>query len=274
MAELELDEPHVLLWGKSPNNSSDVERQAHESCRQWIAKKVSGVFFAPLEYTAQKDAINARIAELFDEAGIPLVLIDRDIVSYPDRSRHDVVGIDNRRAAHALTSHMISAGCQKLVFIGRLESAPSCVARSAGFRDAVQEAGLHYSPALMRHVDPAQASQIHQAVKETAPDGIVCSNDYTAAHVMRALEDLSLTVPDNVKVAGFDDVKYASLLPVALTTIHQPCAELGATAVRVMVERLKNPDMPARDVLLNFSLIVRASSGAGKMAPALEAVTA
>jgi GntR family transcriptional regulator, arabinose operon transcriptional repressor len=62
-------------------------------------------------------------------------------------------------------------------------------------------------------------------------------------------------------VVGFDDVKYASLLPVPLTTIHQPCAELGATAVRVMIERLRNPHMPARDVLLNFTLIVRASSG-------------
>ena len=78
------------------------------------------------------------------------------------------------------------------------------------------------------------------------------------------VEDLSLSVPDEVRVAGFDDVKYASLLPVPLTTIHQPCAQLGASAVRLMIERLKNPDMPARDVILNFTLIVRASTGGSK----------
>ncbi|MQA29778.1 MAG: hypothetical protein GEU82_08060, partial [Luteitalea sp.] len=99
---------------------------------------------------------------------------------------------------------------------------------------------------LVRHVDPAVSSQIHQVVKDVAPDGIVCSNDYTAAHVMRVLEHLSLSVPDDVRVAGFDDVEYANMLPVPLTTVRQPCAELGAPAVRVMAERLKNPLMPAR----------------------------
>jgi GntR family transcriptional regulator of arabinose operon len=69
-------------------------------------------------------------------------------------------------------------------------------------------------------------------------------------------------VPSDVCVAGFDDVKYASLLNVPLTTIHQPCAQLGEAAVRVMVERLKNPLMPARDVLLNFQLVVRGSTRA------------
>jgi GntR family transcriptional regulator of arabinose operon len=264
MAELELDEPHVLLWGKSPTNSRDVERQAHESCQQWIAKKVSGVFFAPLEYTQQKDEINARIAELFEAAGIPLVLIDRDILPYPERSRHDVVSIDNRRAAFVLTRHMLEAGCKRLIFIGRLESAPSCIARSAGFRDALLDSPLDSASEMIRHLDPSDGDEIRRVIKEMRPDGIVCSNDFTAAHVMRTLEDLSLDVPGDVRVAGFDDVKYASLLPVPLTTIHQPCSELGAAAVRLMIERLKNPDMPARDVILNFRLMVRASTGSSK----------
>jgi GntR family transcriptional regulator, arabinose operon transcriptional repressor len=264
MAELELDEPHVLLWGKSPTNSRDVEKQAHESCQQWIAKKVSGVFFAPLEYTPEKDTINIRIAELFEEAGIPLVLIDRDIVAYPERSRHDVVSIDNRRAAVVLTRHMLDAGCKRLIFIGRVESAPSCIARAAGFRDALLDASLDCPSEVVRHLDPSDTAEIRRVIKETDPDGIVCSNDFTAAHVMRGLEDLRLSVPDDVRVAGFDDVKYASLLSVPLTTVHQPCAELGAAAVRLMNERLKNPDMPARDVILNFKLMVRASTGTPK----------
>jgi GntR family transcriptional regulator of arabinose operon len=260
MAELELDEPHVLLWGKSPTNSRDVEKQAQESCQQWIAKKVSGVFFAPLEYTPEKDTINIRIAELFEAAGIPLGLIDRDIVPYPERSRHDVVSIDNRRAAYVLTRHMLDVGCKRVIFIGRVESAPSCIARSAGFRDALLDASFDVSPELVRHLDPSDGAEIQRVIKDTRPDGIVCSNDFTAAHVMRGLEALSMSVPGSVRVAGFDDVKYATLLPVPLTTIHQPCAELGAAAVRLMSERLKNPDMPARDVILNFRLMVRAST--------------
>jgi GntR family transcriptional regulator, arabinose operon transcriptional repressor len=259
MAEVTLDQPHVLLWGKSPTNSRDVERHAYESCGQWITKKVSGVFFAPLEYTSRKDAVNVRIAELLTEAGIPIVLIDRDVVSFPARSQHDVVGIDNRRAAYVLTRHVLDSGCRRVLFVGRHDAAPSCVARSLGFRDALQDAGLWTADAI-HHVDPTDAADVHRVVADGDLDGIVCSNDFTAAHVMRALEAMSRRVPHDVRVAGFDDVKYASLLPVPLTTIHQPCTQLGEAAVRVMVERLKNPVMPARDVLLSFDLVVRAST--------------
>ena len=62
-------------------------------------------------------------------------------------------------------------------------------------------------------------------------------------------------------MAGIDDVKYASLLSVPLTTIHQPCADIGAMAIGAMLERLRNPKLPARDMLLNFHLVVRESCG-------------
>jgi GntR family transcriptional regulator, arabinose operon transcriptional repressor len=262
MAEVTLEQPHVLLWGKSPTHSADVERHAYESCGQWIAKKVSGVFFAPLEYAPGKDAVNLRIAELLSEAGIPIVLIDRDIVPFPARSRHDVVSIDNRRAAYVLTRHVLDAGARHVVFVGRHDAAPSCVARSAGFRDAMQDGGL-WTAGSIHHINPTDPAEIHRVIADGRIDGIVCSNDFTAAHVMRALEAMGRRVPTDVRVAGFDDVKYASLLPVPLTTIHQPCAQLGEAAVRMMVERLKNPVMAARDVLLSFELVIRSSTAAG-----------
>ena len=65
-------------------------------------------------------------------------------------------------------------------------------------------------------------------------------------------------------MAGIDDVKYASLLSVPITTIHQPCAIMGAIAVGAMIERVRDPKLPARDILLNFHLVVRDSCGARK----------
>jgi DNA-binding LacI/PurR family transcriptional regulator len=65
-------------------------------------------------------------------------------------------------------------------------------------------------------------------------------------------------------MAGIDDVKYASLLSVPLTTIHQPCADMGAVAISTMLERLRTPSLPPRDVLLNFQLVVRESCGSRK----------
>src|SRR5262249_14179347 len=92
MTEAQHGSHHVLLWGSSLANSENLEQQATQACRQLVARKVSGVFFAPLELTPQKDAVNRQVSEVFDKAGVPMVLLDRDLVSYPARSRYDVVG--------------------------------------------------------------------------------------------------------------------------------------------------------------------------------------
>lgn len=260
MAEAQLPEHHVLLWGRSPDDPQTVEQMAQDWCKQWAARKVSGVFFAPLEHTAQKDVVNGRIAQLFRDVGIPVVLIDRDFVGFPARSDYDLVSIDNRRAGYVLTTHLLSTGCKRVIFISRIWPAPSCTARSFGYRDALLAAQAEFRSEFVRHVDPSEDAAIRQIVQETRPDGIVCSNDYLAARVMRVIQSMSLDVPEDVKLAGFDDVKYASLLPVPLTTIRQPCHEIGASAIAVMVQRLLHPDRTPRDVLLNFELIVRAST--------------
>ena len=261
MAEMQLAEHHVLLWGKSPARSHSLEDDAKDLCQQWIAQKVSGVFLAPLELSDRMDEINRRIAGLLEQARIPFVLIDRDLVPFPERSRHDLVGIDNRRAAYVLTTHLIEAGCRRLAFVVRPRSAPTCVARAMGFREAVLDAGLEFRPEFLHQsARPEDRNQIAELVNACHPDGIVCANDYTAAQLMRTLEELSITVPDEIALAGFDDVKYASLLPVPLTTIHQPCSDIGAAAVRAMIERIENPGLPARDILLDFTLVVRKSS--------------
>jgi DNA-binding LacI/PurR family transcriptional regulator len=99
------------------------------------------------------------------------------------------------------------------------------------------------------------------------PDGVVCSNDRTAALLMKTLADLRIAVPDQVRLVAFDDVKYASLVSVPLTTIHQPCDQLGAAAIQAMIQRIETPDMPARDILVDFHLVVRESCGSN---PSLE----
>jgi len=228
MAEAQHGTQHVLLWGSSFGDEANMEQQASQACRQLVAKKVSGVFFAPLELTPQKDAINRAIAQALDQAGIPVILLDRDLVSYPERSRYDLVGIDNRRAGYAITKHLIRSGCKRPVFVGRPGSAPTVDARAAGYQEAVATA----TPALESHVcriEPDDRAQIKDILARLRPDGFVCANDFTAARLLRTLTELRVSVPDKVRMAGIDDVKYASLLSVPLTTIHQPCSSLGAS---------------------------------------------
>jgi DNA-binding LacI/PurR family transcriptional regulator len=263
MTEVQHGSHHVLLWGSSLADSENLEQQASQACRQLVAKKVSGVFFAPLELTPQKDAVNRQVAEVFAKADIPIVLLDRDLVTYPARSRYDVVGIDNRRAGYTITSHLLRCGCRNVMFVGRPGSAPTVDARIAGYREALGDADPHMEPAISR-IDPEDREQVRLALAQHHPDGIVCANDFTAAHLLKTLNELGVSVPSQVRLGGIDDVKYASLLSVPLTTVHQPCSEMGGIAITTMLERLRHPKMPARDILLNFHLVIRDSCGARK----------
>jgi GntR family transcriptional regulator, arabinose operon transcriptional repressor len=80
---------------------------------------------------------------------------------------------------------------------------------------------------------------------------------------MHTLDGLGVHIPEDLRIVGMDDVRYASLLRVPLTTINQPCKHIGMSAVTAMMERIANPDIPARDILVDFKLVVRESCGAG-----------
>jgi DNA-binding LacI/PurR family transcriptional regulator len=103
---------------------------------------------------------------------------------------------------------------------------------------------------------------VRQLLDAMRPEGIVCANDLTAARLMQTLLGFGVRIPDEVRIVGMDDVKYASLLPVPLTTIHQDCAGIGAVAMATMLERLEHPELPVRDVLVPTRLVVRRSCGA------------
>jgi GntR family transcriptional regulator of arabinose operon len=260
----EIDGHHALLWGRSFPDAEHKASQTAELCKQLVAQKVSGVFFAPLELTPGKDAVNQRIADTLRAAGIPVVLLDRDIVAYPARSGYDLVGIDNRRAGYVITSHLLEAGCNKIAFVARPGSAPTVDARIAGYREAMLNAVTDWTPDFICRVDPLSKDVVRKLIDRLKPEGIICANDFTAANLMKTLSDLNVAVPQQVRLCGIDDVKYANLLAVPLTTIHQPCEKMGAEAVGAMIQRIRNPETPARDILLDFHLVVRESSSSAK----------
>ena len=92
------------------------------------------------------------------------------------------------------------------------------------------------------------------------PDAIVCATDLTAARLMQTLIGLGIRVPADVKMVGVDDVSFAKYLPTPLTTMRQDCAEIGAAAMSVMLDRLAHPGRAVRDVLVRTELVIRASS--------------
>ena len=262
MARIAQEAGHSLLWGANSPHAvgGDRGQQAIDLCDRYIRDQVGGVFFAPVEHAADKDSVNARIIASFSHAKIPVVLLDRDYVPYPERSPYDLVGIDNRRVGYSITHHLFRRGCEKVMFFARPGSAATLAARVAGFMEAVVKDAGAFESMLVQRCDPRDASSIGELVSTHRPDGIVCGNDVTAGKLMHTLDQLGLEVPEDVMVGGIDDVKYAELLRVPLTTVRQPCGAIGEAAFHTMLSRIESPDAVARDVLIGCDLIEREST--------------
>jgi GntR family transcriptional regulator, arabinose operon transcriptional repressor len=101
-------------------------------------------------------------------------------------------------------------------------------------------------------------------VVKNRPEAIVCASDVTAARLMQTLARLGVLVPDDVRLAGIDDAKHSDLLSVPLTTLRQPCRELGSAAFSTMMQRIARPNMSARDLLVDCKLVIRDSCGSLK----------
>jgi GntR family transcriptional regulator of arabinose operon len=251
---------HSLTWGHQNLDETDKLKATEKLCQQYIAQKVDGVFFAPTEYAMMRDEANHRMAATLQRAGIAVVLLDRDFERYPQRSGFDLVGIDNHRAGYLLTEHLLKAGAKRILFAVREKSASTVEARMAGYREALYRAQGECGGSVISG-DFENAKFVQQMLTRHKPDGIVCANDVTAARLMKTLVSLGVKVPDDVRMVGIDDVSYAKFLPTPLTTLRQNCAEIGIVAMDVMLERLRQPDMPVREVLVRCELVVRGSCG-------------
>jgi len=262
MSEAPQASKHALLWGNLTPDPATKANQTWNLCQQYIRMKVGGVFFAPLERSAESDETNQRIIFALERARIPVVLIDRCFLSYPDRSRHDLVGIDHRRAGYMITEHLLKLGCRRIAFVAYTNSASTVAARIAGYREALFVFGSPIEPELVQSLDTGDESEIRRLMQVLKPDGIIGANDRIAGHLMHSLIRLNYRIPLDVRIVGIDDVEYAKLLPVPLTTVHQPGREIGAAAVGAMLERIARPEMPVRDILLDSKLVIRDSCGA------------
>lgn len=249
---------HALLWAHADAGSRDKEQQALQLCRQSIERGVNGVFFAPLEMTERSGDINRRVMRMLRQAGIAVVLLDCRPKDAGPRAHVDMVGIDNHRAGYLAAEHLLRMEARRVGFVAYRNQASTVRLRIAGYRDALAAHGRETGSRVF-HISAHSHLPPHLSLLEC--DGFVCANDRVAGHLMQTLIARGIRIPADARIVGIDDVNYASLLPVPLTTIHQPCREIGEMALRTMLERLDRPALPGRDILLDCSLVVRRSCG-------------
>jgi DNA-binding LacI/PurR family transcriptional regulator len=278
---------HALLWGHTTLGTSSTQEQALELCGDYIRRRVAGVFFAPLEAQRARRAplieretdprrapfcasspeagpgveqTNLTIVSRLEQARIPIVLLDRCVLPYPNRVHHDLVGIDNRRAGYLAANHLLKLGLRRLSALAHSGGAPTVEARIAGFREAILAHGLNLEQNPVTRLDEISQATVRPLLHTV--EGFLCVNDHTAGELLHVLLSLGQRIPRDLRIVGIDDVEYASLLPVPLTTVHQPCREIGEAAMAAMLDRVERPGMFVRDILIECRLVIRESCGA------------
>ncbi len=208
------------------------------------------------------ERVSKQTVDQLKGAGIAVVLLDRDLVPFPFRSDLDLVALDNVMAGYLASEHFIKLAVKRIAFVARPLSAPTIAARVAGAREALLAAGIDPLRNFCHIGNPRDEAFARELVTGNKIEGIICGNDFTAAQLMHSFAKLKIHVPKDIRLIAFDNLRYAELLAVPLTTVAQPYRDMAANAMRAMLNRLADPTLPATALLSSPRLVVRSSCGA------------
>lgn len=171
------------------------------------------------------------------------------------------VGTDHRAGSAMATRHLIGLGHRRIAYLGAAADSSTSRQRLAGYAQAMREAGLA-ALHLPCASDIGEAATIVATLPKSGPTALVCFNDTVAFGATVGLSRAGRSAPRDVAVTGFDDIRAAAQWHPALTTIRAPAAEIGAAAARLLLQRIADPAMPERRVVIAPELVIRASCGA------------
>jgi DNA-binding LacI/PurR family transcriptional regulator len=218
-----------------------------------LERNLRGAVLALVDVTAEQLATLAA-------AQVPVVLLDP--VTQPP-STVASVGAANWAGGRAAAEHLIALGHDRLAVLGGDRGALYSQARIDGFRSAATQAGTR--PVRVRHVEWTESGAAEAAAELLSgadrPTALFACTDNIAAGVYDAAESLGLRIPEDVSVVGFDDLPEVQWLRPALTTVHQPIAEMGEAAMRMLLRIMADPPRDAPREELATQLVVRGSTG-------------
>jgi GntR family transcriptional regulator, arabinose operon transcriptional repressor len=256
---------HSTLILKCLTSEGALQDRILKAAQSLVDLRLDGVFYYPAELPGEQMELNRRVVDLLSAAGIRVILIDRDIVSFPGRSEFTRIGYDNRRAGVVLTEHLIHLGCRKIAFVGIPEVSTAVADRLAGFYEAHRMHNVPMNDNRVYLLDERQIDRefCRKILQQVKPDAVICKMDRFAALIGRYFMEQGVQIGTQVKLAGFDDDPIAELLPVSLTTIRLPVQTFALAAYEAMLNLVSGVDTSPRQVIIDAELIVRNSTECG-----------
>ena len=242
---------HVLVF-MAAATVGDVE----PVMREILDYQVDGIVLASV-------SMSSHLAARCDEAGIPVVLFNRA----QDDERLCSVTTDNYLGGRAIARHFVELGHTNIGYIAGFEEASTQIDRERGFVDELRNSGIELSAREVGGFEYslARAAAFEMFTGTNRPTAALVANDHMAFAVMDVLRfKLGLSIPDDVSIAGFDDVPIASWPAYDLTTYRQPINRMVARTVQTLLARIADAAIAPERVEIEGELIVRGSTASPK----------
>jgi len=248
----------LLFATEQPGSSSG---RPHSYLRRARQHRVDGIVLMGV------DRADPEVEKLV-RSPVPVIAVDLDVVG--DRTSY--VASDNIGGARLAVRHLHGLGHTRIAFIAGPHDTKPGADRTLGYRAEMRELGLKVLPGYEVEGDfyaesGEEAMRSMLALPEP-PTAVFAAADMMAVGAMRAVEAAGLSVPKDVAIVGFDDIKLAELLSPSLTTVRQDMVGIGLAAGRALVEQIENPDVTPPVLTLPVELVVRASCGSSGSAAA------
>jgi LacI family transcriptional regulator len=242
----------VVLLG----TTDDDQRRESAYLETFEEQRVFGLLISPVGEDLERLHVARR-------RGIPVILVDRDGLGTPFPS----VAVDDVAGGRMAARHLCEQGRVRIAFVGGPHGLRQVTDRHAGARDAVAD----HPGVTLEELDTDEPTVLAgRAVGERLcarpprlrPDAIFCANDLLAIGVLQALTVGGVRVPDDIAVIGYDDIDFARSAMVPLSSIRQPSADIGMTAIDLLLTAVESPDAEPQHVVFRPELVTRASTGA------------
>ncbi|HEX3789187.1 MAG TPA: LacI family DNA-binding transcriptional regulator [Pseudonocardiaceae bacterium] len=240
---------HTLILADT-HDEADREGAAVRALR---SRRVDGVLLTPT--TGAPEAVLPELRK----AGVPTVLVGR----MPEHTGFDQVGPENVQATSDLVRHLGELGHRRIALITGPDGVSTAAERALGYRLGLGRAKLVWDAELVASgpsQDAAEALETLLALS-APPTAVVAGDNPALIGVLRAARRRGLRIGSDLALVAHEDVDWAELVDPAVTATAQPVEEIGRAAVRMLLERIANPDGPPRTVRLAPTLMHRQSCG-------------
>lgn len=234
-------------------NTYSNREQELKSINLLRAKQVEGMVM--ISWSVEEEHVN-----YIQNCGMPATYISKTARNYDIHT----VSTSNKKATYDMTKYLVSKGHEKIAFI--MTSKDDTVLemeRLSGYEDALSENNIKLDKTLIKNGGTTYETG-YESMKELLDDGIIphaafVTGDEAAIGAINAICDAGYKVPEDISVAGFNDVKIAKMYRPKLTTVYQPLYDMGAVAMRMVIKMINKETLENKKIELPYRIVERES---------------